>query len=138
VLALAVGASVWWRSPRRRLRSATVHELRKIRAANLAVGETAQAIQNLLRRYALAVFGQETVARLNGTAWLEFLAQRGAPAFGGPIGASLLAASYGGDAAGADREAWLRAAETFLRRAAAPARRSAILRAAARPRGRPA
>jgi hypothetical protein len=136
VLGAAIGAWAWWRSPRRRLRDATLRELRKIRAADLSVSETAQAIQNLLRRYALALFGQDAVARLNGVAWLEFLALRGAPAFGGTIGRSLLAASYGGGADGADRAAWFDAAETFLRRPRVT-RRSGTPRGA-RPRGRPA
>jgi hypothetical protein len=137
LLGVAIGAWVWWRSPRRRLRAATLRELRKLCAADLTIGESAQAVQNLLRRYALAVFGQETVARLNGAAWLEFLALHGAPPFGGDLGRSLLAASYGGDAAGTDRAGWFAAAEAFVRRAVAPSRRSPTPRAA-RPRGRPA
>jgi hypothetical protein len=136
-LGIAFGVWAWWRSPRRRLRDASLAELRALRAADLTVGETAQAIQNLLRRYALALFGQDTVARINGSAWLEFLAQRGAPPFGGAIGRSLLAASYGGGAEGADRAGWFDAAETFLRRARVTSRRSATPRAA-RARGRTA
>jgi len=145
VLGAAIGAWVWWRSPRRRLRQATLRELRKISAADLSRRETAQAIQNLLRRYALAVYGQDTVARLNGAAWLEFLAKPGAPTFAGSIGRSLLAASYGGDAAGDDRDGWFKAAETFVRRAAVRSRRTAATPAArlrggsrGRPRGRAA
>ena len=98
LLGVAIGAWVWWRSPRRRLRAATLRELRKLCAADLTIGESAQAVQNLLRRYALAVFGQETVARLNGAAWLEFLERHGAPTFGGDIGRSLLDASSPGSA----------------------------------------
>jgi hypothetical protein len=130
LLIVAIGAWVWWRSPRRRLRQATLRELRKIRAADLRPNETAQAIQNLLRRYALVLFGPERVARLNGSAWLEFLAAHGAPMLGGGVGRSLLAASYGGDTAGADPADWLRAAETFLRRA--------VVRSRSRPPQRPA
>lgn len=137
LIGVAIGAWTWWRSPRRRLRRATLRELRKLRAADVTTGETAQAVQNLLRRYALAIFGQETVARLNGAAWLEFLAQHGAPNFGGGIGRSLLAACYGGGAAGADRAGWFAAAETFVRRAVVPSGRSMTPRAARR-RGRTA
>jgi len=137
LLGIAIGAWAWWRSPRRRLRQATLRELRKLRAADTTIGESAQAVQNLLRRYALALFGQETVARLNGAAWLEFLAQHGAPTLGGDLGRSLLAASYGGDAADADRAGWFTAGEAFVRRAVVPSRRRAAPHAA-RPRGRPA
>jgi len=131
-VALVVVAIVWWRNPRRRLQRATLRELTRIRATAREPAETARAIQNLLRRYALACFGAERVARLNGTAWLSFLAERGGAAFTGAVGQSLLAASYGaasaagtasaqgapGDAAG-----WFAAAETFIRRAARKSRR---------------
>jgi len=126
VIGLVILAWSSWRSPRRRLRRATVRELRKIRDADLGIGETAQAIQNLLRRYALAVFGPESVARLNGAAWLGFLAEHGAPSFGGPMGRSLLAVSYGGEADGADRQAWFTGAETFIRRAKVASRAKAV------------
>jgi hypothetical protein len=140
VLGAVIFAALWWRDPRGRLRRATLRELRRTRAADLTIGESAQAIQNLLRRYALAVFGAETVARLNGAPWLAFLAEHGAPAFAGPMGRSLLAVSYGGEADGADREAWFTAAERFVRRAkvhkAAPKR--GRLAGKRHPRGRPA
>ena len=136
LLGTAVFVALWWRSPRRRLQRATQGELRAIRAGHLTTGESAQAIQNLLRRYALAVFGAEMVARLNGPAWLTFLAEHGAPMFAGPLGRSLLAASYRGEADGADRDAWFEAAETFLRRARVASRAGRV--SVTRSRGRPA
>jgi hypothetical protein len=135
ILALVVVAILWWRKPRRRLQRATLRELARIRATARGPAETARAIQNLLRRYALACFGAEPVARLNGTAWLSFLAERGGAAFRGPVGQSLLAASYGAEPAAGlasaqgtagDADGWFSAAEEFIRRAArkSPGRRA--------------
>ena len=44
---------------------------------------TASGIQDLLRRYALALFGHEQVARLSGRAWLDFLSLRGGESLAG-------------------------------------------------------
>jgi hypothetical protein len=122
IVALIVVAVVMWRNPRRRLRRATLRELGRIRARRDAdVTVVAQAVQNLLRRYALAAFGAERVARLNGTAWLQFLDEHSGAAFAGGRGESLLSSSYGAaspDDTAADRAAWFAAAEQFVRRAA--------------------
>jgi hypothetical protein len=132
IMAFLIVAILWWRNPRRRLQRATLRELARIRASSRGPGETAQAIQNLLRRYALACFGAERVARLNGNAWLSFLAERGGAAFTGTVGQSLLAASYGAASGGApasagvavkEAEGWYAAAETFIRRATRGSRR---------------
>ena len=135
--AVVAGLVLWWRSPRRRLRSATLRELRRLRAAadaREAGGEaspdegaaTAQALQNLLRRYALARYGRESVARLSGAAWLNFLTEISGDAFGGNVGESLLAAAYGGPAGTlppGQRDGWFKAAEKFVRAAARRRRR---------------
>ncbi|MGA2780197.1 MAG: DUF4381 domain-containing protein [Steroidobacteraceae bacterium] len=120
LLALTAVAMLWWRSPRRRLRRASLRELQLVRAQEADAAHTAQAIQSLLRRYALARFGRDSVARLSGARWLAFLAERGGEALGGSVGESLLSAAYGGPAAeglGADRDRWIDAAERFVRRA---------------------
>lgn len=111
---------LWWRNPRRRLRRKALGELQRIYASETDGALTARAIQNLLRRYALAVFGRDGVARLHGDAWLRFVAIRGGDAMNGAIGQSLLRASFGGplpDDRYSDREAWFTAAEKFVRRA---------------------
>jgi hypothetical protein len=98
-----------------------LRELQRIRGADTDPVRTAQAIQNLLRRYALARFGKDTVARLSGTRWLGFLAERGAESFGGSAGESLVSAAYGGrPVAGGEinRDGWFAAAERFIRRTA--------------------
>ncbi len=120
VLLIVAGAIVWSRYPRRRLRRTALGELRRIRANEPDVVLNARAIQNLLRRYALAVFGRDGVARLHGDAWLRFLAARGGDRLNGAIGQSLLRACFGGtlpDDRHEDRDAWFMAAEHFLRRA---------------------
>lgn len=120
VAAAVIGAIIWWRRPRRRLRRVALRELRRIRSIDADVVQTAQVVQNLLRRYALAAFGAERVARLSGEAWLRFVADHGAEILGGPVGQSLLAASFGAkitDRQYQDRDVWCAAAEQFLRRA---------------------
>ncbi len=119
LIALTAAAMAWWRNPRRRLKRATLRELRRIRAAEADPRRTAQAIQNLLRRYALARFGRDSVAALSGARWLGFLAERGAETLSGHTGESLLSAAYGATPTdGNDRDRWLLAAEHFVRRGA--------------------
>jgi hypothetical protein len=120
LVAAAAGAVIWWRRPRRRVRRVALRELRRIRSADVDVMHTAQLVQNLLRRYALAAFGADRVARLSGDAWLRFVAEHGAEGLGGASGQSLLAASFGAratDRQQQDRETWCAAAEQFLRQA---------------------
>jgi Domain of unknown function (DUF4381) len=120
LLATIVGGIIWWRLPRRRLRRVALRELRRLQSFDADIPHTARTVQNLLRRYALAAFGPDRVARLSGEAWLQFIAARGAAILGGSLGKSLLAASFGArttDRQWQDRDAWCAAAEQFLRRA---------------------
>ncbi len=120
-LALAAVAFWWWRDPPQRRRRAALRELVRIRAAT-DPRESARAIESLLRRYAMTVFGRERVARLAGAAWLEFLGGEGGAMLGGEPGQDLLAAAFGGTVR--DRRAeWLTGAERFVRQARAKARR---------------
>lgn len=121
VLSLAgVAAGVWWwRDPYRRSRRAALRELRAIRAEEPDVIASARAIESLLRRFAIAVFGGARVARLTGDAWLEFVAAEGGAQLAGATGRSLLAAAFGGVAIGGDRESWIAGADAFVRRARA-------------------
>ena len=128
LMTLIVAAVLWWRWPPRRLRRVALRELRRIRARDADPAATARALQNLLRRYALAVFGADAVARLSGEEWLRFVAAHGAKGLAGPLGQALLAASFGGRSTqplqGTLREEWCAATEAFVRTAAQAQQRS--------------
>lgn len=116
VLALTAVALWWWRNPRRRRMHAALRELRRIRAADPDPQTSARAIERLLRRYAMAVFGRERVARLTGNAWLAFLGAEGGAPLAGERGRDLLNAAFGADARD-QRHAWLAGADGFVRHA---------------------
>ena len=123
LLTIVLVAVSWWRQPRRRLRRAALTELRRIRASEGDVIRAARAIQNLLRRYALARYGADRVARLHGDAWLRFLANGGAESLRGTPGQTLLRANFAGQLDPDridDREIWFAAAERFVRGARSP------------------
>lgn len=110
-------AALWWsRDPYRRSRRAALRELRAIRADDSDLVASARAIESLLRRFALAVFGSARVARLTGDAWLAFVAAQGGTALAGEAGRSLLATAFGGCASN-DRESWIAGADAFVRAA---------------------
>jgi hypothetical protein len=122
VLLLAVGLRVW-RDPVRVRRRAALRELARIRARDEGPVSTARALENLLRRYALAQFGRERVAGLGGRRWLEFAHTVSGGRLATEVAESLLASAFGEvvpDDPHAARTAWLEAAEVFLRRAALP------------------
>jgi hypothetical protein len=121
LLAAAAVAVWWWRDPYRRSRRAALRELRAIRTQEFDAVASARAVESLLRRFAIAVFGGARVARLTGDAWLEFVATEGGAPLAGDSGRSLLAAAFGGVASD-DRERWLAAADAFVRRARHKAR----------------
>ncbi|HEY2036932.1 MAG TPA: DUF4381 domain-containing protein [Steroidobacteraceae bacterium] len=104
----------WWRDPYWRSRRAALRELRAIRADDSDLIANAQAIESLLRRFAIAVFGSARVARLTGDAWLAFVVAEGGAPLAGETGRSLLAAAFGGVASD-NRERWIRAADAFVK-----------------------
>ncbi len=119
LLAIVVGASLaaawkWWRAPHRQYRRAALRELRLIRSSGAAGTAAARAIENLLRRYAVALYGRDRVARLAGGAWLEFASAAGGARLAGETGRSLLAAAFG-EHSDADAAPWLAAASEFIR-----------------------
>ena len=120
-VALAGGALWRWRSPRRRLCRVALRELRRIGSADVDLRHSARAIENLLRRYAIAVFGRERVARLTGEAWLAFLAAEGGAPLAGEQGRRLLSTAFGGKAYD-ELPSWLAGADAFVRCAGAAAR----------------
>ncbi len=122
LLPALVIAARWWRQPRRRFRRAALRELRLIRTSAVEGPAAARAIESLLRRYAVTLYGRDIAARLTGAAWLEFAGTAGAEQLAGEAGRSLLAAAFGGSGP-IDRESWLTAAAEFIRRAAEGSRR---------------
>jgi Domain of unknown function (DUF4381) len=110
-------ALVWWaRDPRRALRRTALRQLQMIRTSDGDGAAVARAIQNLLRRYALVVFGQEQVAKLTGESWLRFVIAHGGGPLAGASGRSLLTAAFGNHVDD-DRELWLAGAKGFIQRA---------------------
>jgi len=116
LLAAAAASVGWWRDPYRRSRRAALRELRAIRAGQSDLATSARAIESLLRRFAIAVFGSAQVARLTGDAWLAFVAARGGAPLAGEAGRSMLATAFGGHASG-DRDCWIAGADAFVRQA---------------------
>ncbi len=115
-VALAAGALWWWRNPRRRRVRTALRELRRIRAADSDPQTSARAIESLLRRYAVSVFGRERVARLTGEAWLAFLGTEGGARLAGEYGRGLLNSAFGARAHD-QRGEWLAGADEFVRQA---------------------
>jgi hypothetical protein len=105
------------RDPRRALRKAALRQLQVIRASDADGAAVARATQNLLRRYALAVFGYGRVAKLTGEDWLQFVVDAGGTALAGAPGRSMLTAAFG-NVGTDDREQWAAGAEGFINQAA--------------------
>lgn len=114
VIAVTAFAIVWLRPSQRRRRSA-LRELRRLEDQAGDDAMLARGLENLLRRYALATFGRDAVARLSGDAWLTFVAAHGGHALGGESGHALLRAAYGGQVSDDMRTQWLAASRGFLR-----------------------
>lgn len=123
-----LGAAVftwWWRrDPHRRRRRSALRELARIQASGAETPALARGIENVLRRFALAVYGAERVAGLGGEAWLRFVGREGGDQLAGDTGRGLLSAAFGGRAHD-DRERWLAGAADFVRRAARRAGKAA-------------
>ncbi len=121
LLAVVLGVALtaawnWWRAPHRQYRRAALRELKLIRSSALVGTAAARAIENLLRRYAVALYGRDRVARLSGASWLEFASASGGARLSGDTGRSLLAAAFG-EPSDADPAPWFAAATEFIRTA---------------------
>lgn len=116
LLALST-ASIWWwcfsaGSRRRAVRRVAIRELERIRSLELA--ERAPALQRLMRRYAVTLYGKTAMANLSGDLWLQFLEAHGVAGFSGNNGKHFLNAAYG-KATVASSTDWCEAAEAFIR-----------------------
>ena len=116
ILIMVVGAAIiyWNRRPDVRLRRTGLRELKKLRTTVTDDIELACELENLMRRYAVARFGRDTVANLSGKRWITFVVDHGASALSGESGENLLRAAYGGVAT-TNRTAWLTGAEAFIK-----------------------
>lgn len=109
------GLCIWNRSQPRRLRRSGLHELAKLETTTVSDTELAHAVENLVRRYAVARYGRETVAGLSGARWLDFAVAHGATPWQDGTGAALLQAAYGGTPQASDRARWVAGARAFLK-----------------------
>ena len=104
----------WNRRPDVRLRRTGLRELKHLKASATDDFVLARELEDLMRRFALARFGHDTVASLTGERWLTFVVEHGGSAFSGDIGLSLLRAAYGSSVT-TNREAWLAGTEAFIK-----------------------
>lgn len=111
----ALGFFVWWMQPHRRRRRAALRLLQEIESSSLDDTELARRLQDLMRRHALAQHARDSVAQLNGQAWLDFIAAHGGKPLADEAGKALLRASYGSASEGNHRAAWLAGAKAFIR-----------------------
>ncbi|MDO9316492.1 MAG: DUF4381 domain-containing protein [Burkholderiaceae bacterium] len=125
-LLMALAAGIWWwrRPSFRRWQRTALRELAQLQSASTretTVDATiARDVQQLLRRYAVVRYGRETVAALNGDAWIAFVVNHGGTDWAGDTGRRLLHCAYGGKAlaqgdAATDRQRWLGGARAFLK-----------------------
>lgn len=128
LLLLAIAVGVWWkrrmqRPSFQRWRRAALRELEQLQTASRHEGDDATlacGVQQLLRRYAVVRYGRDTVAALNGGAWIAFVVDHGGSEWTGETGQRLLRCAYGGSTpthgdAATDRERWLAGARAFLK-----------------------
>lgn len=112
---LALAALLYWfNRPPRRLRRAALRQLAHLEKAGHDDVQLARGLQDLLRRYAVARFGRETVARLAGRAWIDFVVAHGGADWAGRHGENLLRAAYAGAVSG-ERGRWLAGARGFIK-----------------------
>lgn len=114
-LTAAIVAALHYLSrPQARLRRAALRELKRLESEDGDDAALARGLEGLLRRYAVARFGREAVARLSGSRWIEFVVAHGGTGLAGASGSSLLSLAYGGQAL-VDRKPWLDGARSFLK-----------------------
>ena len=115
LLVLIISLLLYWQTrPHVRLRRIAIRELENLQTTITDDINLARELEHLLRRYAVARYGRDTVAKLSGERWIAFVIEHGGTAWDGNIGSALLCIAYGGEAP-ADRIAWLAGARDFIR-----------------------
>ena len=115
LVAAGVGLWLWRRSPAGRLRRNGLRELARVQSTTVGDAALAQALEHLVRRYAVARYGRQAVAGLSGTRWLAFAITHGATQWQGVAGEALLQAAYGGTPQPSERDKWVAGARGFLK-----------------------
>ena len=110
---LAAAWAYWLRRPAGRLRRTALREFERLEGGPNDDVRLAGELEHLMRRYAVAAYGRETVAQLSGAAWLDFVVAHGGTDLAGEAGQALLRAAYGSPVA-ADRARWLKGARGFV------------------------
>ncbi len=126
LLLMTLMLMMWWRQRRlrpsvKRWQRMALRELAQLQATDNDT-TLARGLQQLLRRYAIARYGRDTVAALSGEAWIAFVVRHGGSDWAGDSGRALLRCAYGGKATPsaapatpADRERWLHGARAFVK-----------------------
>jgi hypothetical protein len=115
LLVLLLGGAAGWYYRRTALRRAALAELQRLQQHVTDDTALTAALNQLLRRVALARFPRTQVAALSGTAWLRFLEARASGFVSGP-GRVLAAAPYQRGCA-VDRVALVALARRWIRQA---------------------
>ncbi len=97
-----------------RLRRAALAELKQLDRDTANESAFAQALEHLLRRFAVARYGRLAVAGLAGERWTAFIVAHGGQALAGEAGIHFLQCAYGGKGTH-HRADWLAAAQGFIR-----------------------
>lgn len=109
-----VAVWLWQRRPQVRLRRAALRELAQLDNNLADDADLARELTQLVRRYAVARFGRDSVATLSGTRWIDFVVAHGGTSWSGEVGQALLRAAYGGPCQPA-RARWLAGAKAFFK-----------------------
>ena len=114
ILVIAAGLIYGYRRSASRLRRSALRELDRLETQVQDDIRLAAELQDLMRRYAVAVYGREAVSGLSGADWLDFVVAHGGMALAGDAGLSLLGSAYGGRFTTA-RAVWINGVRDFLR-----------------------
>ncbi|MBK8399801.1 MAG: DUF4381 domain-containing protein [Propionivibrio sp.] len=115
LIAIVIAGTAYWNTrPGVRLRRIALRKLERLEALTSDDKGLANQLEHLLRRYAVARYGHDAVARLNGDQWIDFVVAHGGSDWAGAAGRNLLHAAYGGQAT-IDRSLWFRGARAFIK-----------------------
>ena len=113
---IIIGAVIYWQlHPTVRLRRIALRQLKNLETTISDNVILARELELLLRRFAVARFGRDRVAKLSGDRWIDFIVTHGGAAWADDIGRDLLRAAYGGSIINPNRAKWMTGARTFIK-----------------------